>query len=113
MSAKYIYTLYKITNTVNNKIYIGVHKTLKNNPLDKSYWGSSVWLKNSIPKYGIEEFSKQILYIFKTEKEAFDKEEKIVNQEFIDREDTYNMALGGNGRYKSSEKIHNNENFIT
>lgn len=89
----YYHLVYKIVNTVNGKIYIGKHST--KNPYD-NYMGSGIAINSAIEKYGIENFSKEILFCFTNEKEAFLKEEEIVNLKFIDREDTYNMVVGGN-----------------
>ena len=50
-----IYTLYKITNLINQKFYIGVHAT--NNPND-SYMGSGVAITRAIAKHGRENFKK-------------------------------------------------------
>ena len=49
------YTVYKTTNLVNNKIYIGVHKTSKPND---TYIGSGKILADAILKYGKENFVK-------------------------------------------------------
>lgn len=95
----YFYLVYKTTNLVNGKIYIGKHST--KNPYD-NYVGSGKAIKQAIEKYGIENFNKEILYCFTNEKEAFLKEEEIVTKEFIDRKDTYNMIVGGYGM-KSGE----------
>jgi len=88
-----MYIIYKITNKVNNKIYIGVHGT---NDLHDSYMGSGISLKRAIKKYGKEHFIKEILHIFESIDEAYKLEETLVNDEFIARKDTYNMKLGGN-----------------
>jgi group I intron endonuclease len=93
ISKKY-HTIYKITNLVNNKIYIGAHST--NNPND-SYMGSGTFIRKAIKKYGIENFSKEIISYHSTYKELYDEEQKIVNIEFIQRRDTYNMEIGGSG----------------
>lgn len=88
---QYYYTVYKTTNLINNKIYIGVHKTKC--PQD-SYLGSGSRLKLAIKKYGKENFKKEILYIFKTEKEMIDKEIELVNYKFLKRSDIYNIKIG-------------------
>lgn len=88
-----MYTVYKITNNLNGKIYIGCHKTYD---INDSYMGSGNNIKLAIKKYGIEQFSKDILYIFDNSDDCYKKEAEIVNEEFVKRTDTYNMHPGGN-----------------
>jgi hypothetical protein len=88
------YILYKITNLINNKIYIGMHRTYD---INDGYMGSGKILKRAIKKNGIENFKKEILFIFDNEKEMSDKEAEIVNEDFCKKDDNYNIATGGSG----------------
>uniref|UniRef100_A0A6M3ITA9 GIY-YIG domain-containing protein n=1 Tax=viral metagenome TaxID=1070528 RepID=A0A6M3ITA9_9ZZZZ len=91
------YLVYKITNNVNGKIYIGVHKTKDR---DDEYLGSGKIIIQAIKKYGIEHFIKEILYECSSSKDMYNREAKIVNKEFISRCDTYNVIVGGTGGWK-------------
>lgn len=89
---KTYYYLYKITNTINNKIYIGVHRTAN---LDDGYMGSGTALKRAMKEYGKEFFTKEIIKFVDNEQELLEAEKEIVNEDFVNREDTYNLTLGG------------------
>ena len=93
---KTYYYLYKIINKLNNKIYVGVHKT---DNLNDGYMGSGKILNRAIKKYGVENFKKDILIYFDTAEEMFIKEKEIVTDEFLLREDTYNLRRGGSGGF--------------
>lgn len=86
------YTIYQITNLINNKIYIGLHRTQN---LDDGYMGSGKYIRRAIDMHGIENFKKEILFVFDNEKDMIDKEVELVTEEFCLREDTYNLAKGG------------------
>ena len=88
------YLIYKTTNVVNGKIYIGCHKTEN---VNDNYVGSGVILKKAIKKYGIDNFIKENIYTFDNEKDMFLKEEEIVDKNFIKRKDVYNIKTGGFG----------------
>jgi hypothetical protein len=88
------YTIYKTTNLLNGKFYIGKHQTKR--PMD-SYLGSGLALKKAISKYGRRNFKKEILFDFDNESEMNQKEKELITEEFISRSDTYNKGIGGEG----------------
>ena len=91
---KKYHIVYKTTNIVNNKIYVGLHST---DNIQDRYLGSGWVLKDAIKKYGRDKFVKEILYVFHTREEARIKEAEIVDEEFCKRLDTYNLTIGGMG----------------
>ena len=88
------YYLYEIKNNINGKIYVGVHKT---KVLDDGYMGSGKIIKRAVEKHGIENFSKTILETFESRELMFAREKEIVTDEFLKREDVYNLRRGGYG----------------
>ena len=102
------YTIYKITNKINGKIYIGKHQT---KDLNDGYMGSGKYLKHSQEKYGIENFEKEILFQFDNEDEMNAKEAELVTEDFCLREDNYNLCPGGKGGwgYLNSTGLNRNE----
>jgi hypothetical protein len=86
--------VYKTTNIVNNKIYVGLHST---DNIDDGYIGSGFVLKSAIQKYGKDKFKREVLYIFDERSEARAMEASIVDEDFVKRLDTYNLIEGGGG----------------
>ena len=92
--------IYKITNSVNGKIYIGAHTGSE----DDDYLGSGKLIQRALKKYGREVFSKEVLEYFSTAEEMFRRESEIITEEFLLRQDIYNVAPGGSGGSISSNR---------
>lgn len=90
---KYHY-FYKITNNINGHFYYGVHNT---NNINDGYMGSGTRLHYAYKKYGIENFSKEILKYFESSDDAFQYESEIVTEDLIFNPDCYNLVKGGIG----------------
>lgn len=101
-----LYTIYKTTNLVNGKYYIGKHQTL--DPNDR-YLGSGKALLQAITKYGRSNFSKEVLFIFETENEMNQKEKELVTAEFIATDSNYNAGVGGEGGPQFRGRTHSAE----
>lgn len=95
MTSKY-YTVYKTTNIINGKVYIGVHATKTPND---SYLGSGKYLRNAIKKYGKDNFLKEVIATFANERDMLDFESWLVNEDFIKTANTYNLKTGGIGSF--------------
>lgn len=89
-----MFTVYRITNLINDKTYIGVHKT--DNPNDE-YFGSGRAILAAIRKHGKHSFRKEVLFIFGTSSEAYAKEVDLTADFHVAH--TYNMRRGGVGGF--------------
>ena len=98
--------IYKITNLINGKIYIG-----KDTTNDKNYYGSGLLIKRAIKKFGIENFKKEILDECFTNEELKKKEVFWIDKlNSTDLEKGYNISKGGDGgdvitNHPNKEKI--------
>jgi hypothetical protein len=103
---KYYGYIYKITNLVNGKIYVGKSSNLES--ID-TYFGSGKLIKYAIKKYGVSNFKKEILE-FCHDSESLDTLEKhyILILESGNTKKGYNLAEGGEGgntyKYFSEER---------
>ncbi len=89
--------LYKITNLVNGKMYIGI--TTRPEARFKQHMNgkSSVLLKNAVNKYGVESFKFEILVIGEKEYIADLERKAIVLYKTQSKEFGYNIKPGGEG----------------
>lgn len=88
------FTIYKTTNLINGKYYIGMHKT---DDLDDGYLGSGYLLRRAIKKHGKEKFQKEILFVFDNKEDMISKEVELITEEDRKSKLCYNIAQGGSG----------------
>lgn len=87
--------IYKTTNKINNKIYIGQHRSQEH---DSSYIGSGKLIKRAIKKYGFDNFSNKIIAIGNSQKELDDMEIEMIEKfNSKDMSIGYNITRGGQG----------------
>ena len=86
------YTIYKVTNLLNGKIYIGKHQT---DDLNDGYLGSGTAVNKAIKKYGKESFSREILTYCDTYENLNETEIKFIKSFRDSGYKVYNIALGG------------------
>lgn len=86
--------VYKITNLINDKYYIGKHST---DDIDDNYFGSGKLLLRAFKKYGKENFKKEIISFCTNEVSAFALEGELVTMCEVNDPMCYNMILGGVG----------------
>lgn len=124
-----LYTVYKTTNIVNNKIYIGFHgindmtdiittESVYDSIFKDGYLGSGKLIKRAIEKYGPENMKQELLLVTDDREEAEELERNLVNREFVEEDTNYNISLGGSvcilfgekngffGKTHSSDTIH-------
>lgn len=86
--------IYRTTNEVNHKTYIGQHKK---DYFDEKYLGSGVLIKQAIREYGRFNFSLTLLKVCFSEKELNEEEQKIIKLEREKGHAEYNISDGGTG----------------
>ena len=101
--------VYKTTNNLNKKYYIGIHST---EDINDEYLGCGHWrgrkiyadtkspILNAFLKYGDENFTRDVLFIFESREEALLKERELIN---ITDRDCYNAREGGENGYVYTE----------
>ncbi len=100
------YIIYKTTNLINGKFYIGKHQT---NDLADGYQGSGLLLNRAVEKYGIKNFSTVILGVYDSEYKMNLAEKILV---VPDSEVNYNIMNGGQGGFNYINSILTKEQRI-
>ena len=96
-----IHYIYKTTNIITGKFYVGMHSTFNTND---DYLGSGKILWYSIKKYGKENHKKEILEFCKNKIELKKRENEIVNEDMIHDKMCMNLMRGGQGGFISVEQ---------
>lgn len=88
--------VYKTTNIINGRYYIG-KRSCKHLSINDSYLGSGKLLLKAIKLYGKENFKKEILEYAKSSDEAYILEAKYITDEILLDPLCYNLKPGGTG----------------
>lgn len=90
------FCIYKITNLINNKFYIGKHY-YNDTPFD-SYSGCGILISRAYEKYDIDSFEKEILE-YNIQKDSINDLEKSYIKKYRELypDLCYNIASGGDG----------------
>lgn len=93
--SEYVGYIYKITNLLNGKIYVGKRQR---SVFDKYYWGSGKYISNSIELHGVENFSREVIE-WCTSEEQLNIRERFWISELDARNPSigYNLSEGGDG----------------
>jgi len=88
------YFIYKTTNLINHKYYVGKRQT---KCLDDGYLGSGLAFKRAVRKYGKNNFKREILEFANDAASLSKLEQKYVTDELVQDPNCYNLVLGGKG----------------
>ena len=95
--------IYKTTNLLNGKYYVGMHSTSK---LNDGYLGSGKKLRRSIRKYGKDNFRLEILEFFDSREELVKREKQLINENMIKDKLCMNLKPGGSGGFCNEDHKH-------
>lgn len=95
------YFIYKTTNLINGKYYIGQHKT-KN--INDGYLGSGTLFRYALKKYGKENFTREILAYAESAEQLNKLQAFYVNKQVMEDQNSYNLMTGGYQNIQFSEQ---------
>lgn len=92
--------IYKTTNLLNNKFYIGMHSTSN---LKDGYIGSGTSLRHAVRKYGVNNFKLEIIEWCENREILIQREKEIITEDYINNINCYNMKPVGTGGFNNIE----------
>lgn len=105
--------VYRITNLINNKTYIGQHKIVKGEKW-LTYMGSGRLIRQAIHKYGINNFHKEILCYADFKTDLNEQEKEFITQELIDGHSEYNIDGSDSSLRAKIDELHlSDEDLLT
>ncbi len=96
---KKFHFIYKTTNLLSGKYYIGMHST---DNLEDGYLGSGNRLRLAVRKHGKENFKREIIEFCKNRDELRKRESKVITLEEVAKKECMNLAIGGEGGFTDS-----------
>lgn len=88
------FLVYKTTNLVTGKLYVGTHVT---DTLDDGYLGSGTVFRRALNKYGDHNFQRDVIFDCDNAEEMFALEALIVDTLVVADANYYNIKEGGQG----------------
>lgn len=94
-----IYSIYKVTNAINGKVYIGFDSNWPNRQKNHKYLSNKRNQKiySAIRKYGWDNFIWEVIYQSKDGKHCLNEMESYFIKQFDSYQNGYNSTLGGEG----------------
>lgn len=89
--------IYKITNNINGKIYIGQTKNPLTNRINEHIKANNSLISRAIKKYGIKSFTIESISSAQTRKELCSKEIEFIQSSNCKSPNGYNLTDGGDG----------------
>jgi hypothetical protein len=100
MGKEKIHFIYKTTNLINDRYYVGRHSTKK---LEDGYLGSGYSLNLAINKYGRENFEREIIEYCEDLQKLIEKEQYWIDYYMNLGEEIYNISHNASGGFISVE----------
>lgn len=101
---KIFYYVYKITNKLTGKPYIGSRKYEGDDPYKDDYMGSSIYLNEEMKTIGGVNFEKEILGFYNSPKESLDMESEMIEKVNTLEPNGYNRYIPNKGFCRTGQK---------